>query len=78
MPGDRIPYSVLPLAEMGTALRSNTVTDLQHEYQQILEDHVHLLETAGQDYTQAEVTSWAWEVILNRYPELLVFPDNLG
>jgi hypothetical protein len=78
MPRDRIPHSALPPAETGTALRSNTVTDLQHEYQQILEDHVHLLETAGQDYTQAEVTSWAWEVILNRYPELLVFPDNLG
>lgn len=57
-------------------LPENTVTNttsadaLQLEYQQILQDRVELLQNAGEEYSEARVSTWAWGVLLDRHPEL--------
>ena len=52
----------------------NHVRALELELAQIQQDLVELLDTAGQEYTEAEVQTWAWEKLLNRYPEFT--PDE--
>ena len=47
---------------------------LELELAQIQQDLVELLDTAGQEYTEAEVQTWAWEKLFNRYPEFT--PDK--
>ena len=42
--------------------------DLEHA--QILQDRVELLQNAGEAYDEAQVETWAWEVLLDRHPEL--------
>ena len=46
----------------------NNVRALELELAQIQQDLVELLDTAGQEYTEAEVKTWAWEQLFNRYP----------
>ena len=50
--------------------------DLAHA--QILQDRVELLQNAGEAYDEAELSSWAWEVLLDQHPELMPEEAWLG
>lgn len=52
------------------------MVDYTTEYHTILADHVENLQAAGQEYTDTEAEAWAWEVMLNRYPEYSQLPDD--
>lgn len=61
---------------MGTAQQETQVVDYTNEYHTILADHVENLQAAGEEYTDTEAEAWAWEVLLNRYPEYSQLPDD--
>jgi hypothetical protein len=39
------------------------------DYDQILEDRIHLLDTVGEDYDEEKVMLWAWKQALELHPE---------
>lgn len=43
---------------------------VQYEYDLILEDLIVLLDNLEQEYTDAQVNTWAWERLLKHHPEL--------
>lgn len=45
---------------------------LQLEYFQIEQDLVELLDTAGQEYTEAQVQAWAWKLLFDRHPDFML------
>jgi hypothetical protein len=45
---------------------------LQLEYFQIEQDLVELLDTAGQEYTEAQVQAWAWKLLFDRHPGFML------
>jgi len=67
----------LPTAEIGTAHTENTV-QVNHDYQQILEDLVENLQSIGQEYTDEQAADWAWNTFFKRYPEYCELPENYG
>jgi hypothetical protein len=62
---------------MGTAHNRRTLV-VNHNYQQILEDLVHDLDSAGQDYTTEQAEAWAWKRFFRQYPEYCELPENYG
>ena len=51
---------------------------LQGEYDQILQDLIELLDTAEQEYTPEQASTWAWERLLSQHPELTPAEAWLG
>jgi hypothetical protein len=47
----------------------NNVRVLELELAQIQQDLVELFDNAGQEYTEAEVQTAAWEQLFNRHPQ---------
>jgi hypothetical protein len=45
---------------------------LQLEYFQIEQDLVELLDTAGQEYTEAQVQAQAWKLLFDRHPDFML------
>jgi hypothetical protein len=68
---------LLPSAEMGTAQQENTV-QVNHDYQQILENLIENLQSSGQEYTPEQAEGWAWDYFFKKYPEYCKLPEDYG
>lgn len=51
---------------------------VNYELEQICQDRIELLQTAGENYDEAKVRTWAWGVLFDRYPELVPEEAWLG
>jgi len=67
----------LPPAEIGTAHTENTV-QVNHDYQQILEDLIENLQSAGEEWTPEQAAGLAWDYFFKKYPEYCKLPEDYG
>ena len=68
----------VPPRDIGTLHTEKPVAYFDLAHAQILQDRVELLQNIGEAYDEAELSSWAWEVLLDQHPELMPEEAWLG
>jgi hypothetical protein len=76
MPGDRIPHSVLPTAEIGTAQQEIPVTNAASFYAVVCKDYGY--EEVVSIWKDEYNAVWAAKVDCGCVVELVELPDNLA
>jgi len=71
-------FAFVPPRDIGTLRTETPVAYFDLAHAQILQDRVELLQNVGEAYNEAELSSWAWEVLLDQHPELMPEKAWLG